>query len=610
MNRNHASPPQEHLRPGAVPDPLVPQGAGASLALLFWALASVPAVLQAQPLPLPDGAPLVLGDEAPLWARTLPGRVAGGPVQTPEGLWVLTGEDRHLWRLEASGRVLERRPLPDRPEAWLAVTPEGRLIFATQDRQLQVWDAAGQPLWSRQLSRRLTQAPVRDSRGRLGWAEGRSWIQVSPEGAPRLRWDLGEEPAAWAADADGRLYSAGRRLEAWDSAGRRLWAVDLPGPARQLLISGDGQIGVLGSAGGATQVSWWSERGRQLWLRPLPGESPVSFVAAQDGSLWVQTDRQVRRINLRGFVEQAWPLAVPAPGAPPGAADAQGRYWAAAANELWVFRPGQAPQFRARSPRPYSRLVLGRESQLLTATEHWVLHAWEAPGEGPFVWSQVRDAAGWAVSRRDLPRRDQDRFWAEDPGYQVTRAWLARGDRPSYERVLSQLEASARQGRLETEHPYAPTVLLQIAGLGLFLPFTDPLGSDPIDLKTRAYALLRPLARAGVRQEVLNLYAREPEESLRIAALGVLAAAGWDGDGAGTRALIQRFDRGLGEREARAQLAALQAWGPQGAPHTPAFDLLRRLWTGPHSPALKREAQSLWQSWLQGRGTSEARVEP
>lgn len=232
------------------------------------------------------------------------GIITTGPVSQGGKLWFVS-DNRYLFTLDLAGKAIGKRDLGVRSKAFIACDPFGRVVVPEANNGLTMINRAGQAVWSIKLERAIMAPPVFGTDGRI-------FISMEEEGGTRILCLAQNGRQLWSKSEKGRMtvYPVTRdngiafalddgTIKFLDSSGTLVLEENAGQTA--LMASNDGQTLILGT-GGNSMVIEQNESGFSIREGPKLGTAPLAMEAGKDGFFILGRDGTLYATDRAGIL--------------------------------------------------------------------------------------------------------------------------------------------------------------------------------------------------------------------------------------------------------------------------------------------------------------------
>ncbi|MDR1836577.1 MAG: PQQ-binding-like beta-propeller repeat protein [Treponema sp.] len=484
-------------------------------------------------------------DGHPLWNYSARGRISPFVTRSREGTSYLSRTNGALIAVNRAGRELWRRTLDDPLAARVVVGWDGRL-FAPAGNKIYCLTASGSLLWTKTFNSPFSLAPVLDRGGGIIFAlENNEAYRIDPYGNA-LIWPLSKKPAAllsleqqevMAIYVDGAMEILGEAEE---------WYVSAQSVVQSLSVLPRLPAGSIAAAGRGNNVAALLSDGR------------VALVSMDERRILWSVDSHVAEFSRNG-------------GRPDTEAemiyDERGIYVLSKDGATCFSHDGRRLWFTFLQ-NAAAIPAFGDDGVLYLGGRDWILYAYK-----------IEDRA---VTNNPYGPDSEGSYGTGVP----QPLWTPNIPFFEYEvrNKLEQITSAVNSGRVGGNEPEWTTFLLTVSA-----------GRDQIQFRLSALYLL---GRIGSRETIpwlINIFRRDNEPLVKVAAAAAVGAIGVDPDGAAIQAFQYSIIQPGGTRDEQILTAIASATGAlcrfSGPPLSETgVRILNLLSSSSQPPAVRRQA--------------------
>lgn len=413
-------------------------------------------------------------------------------------------------------------------------------LFSKSNKLIAV-TPGGTVRWKRRFNSSLSHAPAASPEGAiiLPMEDGRL-IKINGRGVVLWGKDASYSFTAPVVDQDGSVYISGDnfQLQSYTPTGALSWSYEMSSQVLRTSMWGDFLI----AATEDNTVSSINNEGELNWtVHNLPSGIPVSLVSSSEFLYIIYSSGLVVTLSPEGTILSQF-----------NGPQTEGSVSLDSDGVLYFFgidkklyRYLNEEILTIKSETLLSAPLIGSAGNLFSGGENWIVYCYNTPpsAEG---WSGYRGGPlrnGAVDSGASLSRLEK--FYESYRGYLY---FQMMSESPELERrleIISDFEQLHKENQLIEKYPFAPLLLISMAGEGIRHASSDgSLVSNSSSLvRIKAINLLGQIGDIRTRRFLINHLHREENASVAISAMWALGRIGFDYNGESTRAIAATKER-------------------------------------------------------------------
>lgn len=423
----------------------------------------------------------------------------------------------------------------------LFVGADYTVYLFSKSRKLIAVTPGGTVRWKRRFNSGLSHAPAASPEGAiiLPMEDGRL-VKINGRGIVLWEKDASYSFTAPVVDQDGAVYISTENslLRAYSPTGNLSWSYEMTSQAVRTSMWGDFLI----AATAKKTVSSINNKGELNWtVQNLPSGNPVSIVSSGELLYLTYSSGTIVCLSEEGAVLSTF-LGPQTDGFI--SLDSEGALYIFGKDKK-IYRYREEEILLIESETRLTAPLIGAAGNLFSGGENWIVYCYNTPqsAEG---WSGYRGGPlrnGAVDSGASLRRLEN--FYQNYRGYLYFQMMAESPELEKRLEIISDFEKLHNENQLIEKYPFAPLLLISMAGEGVsHTSYDGSLVSNSSSLvRIKAINLLGQIGDIRTRRFIINHLHREENASVAISAMWALGRIGFDYNGESTRAIASLKER-------------------------------------------------------------------